>query len=239
MRPSLVMTEKNNVKLDDEKSEHKEQKNQKREYRNNYFPVYDSNSISYQEFVQCHLLKNEPCIIKNTVHNKERNETWSIYDKWLTNNKTDINLEYISNKYGNIKVEPAICGQLYGDEDRASMPLSKYLKILQKSNEKTNKNKDLNKWLKNVLKYQVSQFNPKWTKNILYCKDWHIVNDINDNLYQTPKYFNDDWLNYSCDQKQGQNKNINGSTNCKNKHDYRFCYLGPKYSWTALHHDVY
>eukprot|EP01084_Bolivina_argentea_P100851 180931_1 len=172
-------------------TEHKEQ-----EYRNDYIPVYDSNSMSYQQFVQHHLLKNEPCIIKNIVSNHNSNhkhnkpiKTWPIYNKWLNNNKNDIDYNYLSNTYGAIQVEVAQCGQLYGDEERASMSFRKYLKFLKQSKLKTNTNKhtqQLNKWVEGVKQYKISKFNPQWTTNILYCKDWHIVGALTPENKITP-----------------------------------------------------
>merc|ERR1712129_187590 len=57
--------------------------------------------------------------------------------------------------------------------------------------------------------------------------DWHIVRDLSTKqpFYQTPIHFADDWLNFYWQSK--------GTT------DYKFCYLGPAFSWTPLHKDVY
>eukprot|EP01084_Bolivina_argentea_P024206 45139_1 len=203
------------------------------EYRNGYITVYDNESISYQQFVQHHLLKNQPCIIKNIVHNKN-NKNWYIYDKWLKHNddnKCEFNYEYMNNTYGNAKIDVAYCGnKSYSDQKRTSMQLKQYIEHIKQNKEQkdnTEHTQYLNKWLHNIKQFKCSKFNPKWTSNILYCKDWHIVRDLKTNvsIYETPFLFSDDWLNYYWT-KRGTN-------------DYKFCYLGPLFSWTPLHHDVY
>eukprot|EP01083_Nonionella_stella_P032996 90339_1 len=203
------------------------------EYRNNYIAVYDHNTLSYEAFVRAHLLKNQPCIIKNIVHNNNHKQ-WLIYDKWLNHSpksgNTTINHKHLIHKYGVSKVDVAYCGnQSYSDQKRTSMSLSDYLKHLQSDNEqKENKlNHDLHTWIHNIKEYKLTTFDPQWTSNILYCKDWHIMCDsqTDSKLYETPLVFCDDWLNYYWDTK---------GTN-----DYKFCYLGPLGSWTPLHHDVY
>lgn len=58
-----------------------------------------------------------------------------------------------------------------------------------------------------------------------YLKDWHMQKQFPDaNVYTTPLFASDDWLNrFFC-----QTSND----------DYRFCYIGKKGTWTALHFDV-
>lgn len=229
------------------------------EYRNRYIPVHDSNTLSYQCFVQNHLLKNQPVIIKGIT------SKWPMHSEWLNNDKSAINDEYLCDQYGDVTVEVAQCGQLYGDEKRATMSLKEYLEFLAKSTLETSPNphsRDLQKWLDGVRKYKISKFDPRWTADKLYCKDWHIVGALtpsksedgnhsksensrcqksgdlkqsansiksrNKRFYETPMYFEDDWLNHFCD-RTATNKLV----------DFRFCYLGPQCSWTALHHDVY
>lgn len=53
---------------------------------------------------------------------------------------------------------------------------------------------------------------------VLYLKDWHLFqeDDTNCELYDVPEYFESDYLNEYC--------LTNGLT------DYRFVYMGPKYS---------
>ena len=198
---------------------------QPQEYRNDYFPVYDANTLSYQQFVQQHLLKHKPCIIKNTVHSNQSNANWPIYDKWLNNDKSALNFDYLSKKYGNVQVKVAQCGESYGPENRKTISFGNYLKILREQNNANNQN--LQKWLNNVHQNKLSHFDPRWTEHILYLDG---TSDIakNENLYQTPKYFVDDWLNYFCDQTAAENDGI----------DFSFCYLGPQFSWTQLHFDV-
>eukprot|EP00941_MAST-03F_sp_MAST-3F-sp1_P003752 g3752.t1 len=79
------------------------------------------------------------------------------------------------------------------------------------------------------IKMKGLDFFSKWKERSLdrtyYLKDWHFVQEFpNYNAYSCPEHFQDDWLNYYCDYKKDD--------------DYRFVYMGPKGSWTTLHHDV-
>ena len=208
-------------------SERKEEKESKSEavIRNGYVKVYENKSLSYQQFVLDHLLPNQPLIIKNVGFNNGTDDNWCIYDKWIkkSDNGDSINYEYLSNQYGNKTIDVAYCGnKSYSDQKRESMKLKDYLKYLQ--DDKKN-HRLLKKWLNDIKKYKLSSFNPSWTDSILYCKDWHIVCELDEEYYQTPSHFVDDWLNFYWENR-GDN-------------DYKFCYLGPKFSWTPLHHDVY
>lgn len=63
---------------------------------------------------------------------------------------------------------------------------------------------------------------------MLYVKDWHLWKDherlFSESLYDLPPFFSDDWLElYS---------------RSFTDDDYRFVYLGPRGSWTAVHADV-
>ena len=48
---------------------------------------------------------------------------------------------------------------------------------------------------------------------LLYLKDWHFANEFPSyQAYQTPVYFQEDWLNEFYDLKQAQQRPENGST---------------------------
>ena len=210
-------------------SEQPETKETEEELRNKYVKVYDNKCLSYQHFVRHHLIKNEPAIIKNVVYSNGTDKNWKIYDKWIKQEEKCVDYKFLENKYGDKVVNVAYCGdKSYSDQKRESMKLKNYLKYLQND---INKNDDdenyqqLEKWLNNMKQYKLSSFDPLWTNSILYCKDWHIVRELKEEYYKTPSFFADDWLNYYWDKR--------------NDNDYKFCYFGPKYSWTPLHHDVY
>ncbi|CAM9862762.1 unnamed protein product, partial [Discosporangium mesarthrocarpum] len=61
-----------------------------------------------------------------------------------------------------------------------------------------------------------------------YLKDWHFhlagSAGCAADVLETPFFFADDWLNWWWD-RDGRD-------------DYRFVYMGPRGSWTPLHHDV-
>ncbi|KAH8962691.1 hypothetical protein BDL97_05G114000 [Sphagnum fallax] len=75
----------------------------------------------------------------------------------------------------------------------------------------------------------------KMTQHLLYLKDWHFVKEYPDYVaYETPVFFEDDWLNLYLDETctKTQQEDGNGQS------DYRFVYMGPKGTWTPLHADV-
>jgi len=68
-----------------------------------------------------------------------------------------------------------------------------------------------------------------------YFKDWHFVQQQPDTqLYCTPLFFQDDWLNEYYDHLNACHQAGKG----KEPDDYRFVYLGPATSYTPLHCDV-
>ena len=82
--------------------------------------------------------------------------------------------------------------------------------------------------------YPVVEFLNRWEDiitnkrdDVLYLKDWHMYRTYPNTFYQCPHYFESDWLNTYWDDNMG---GVN---------DYRFCYMGTKGSWTALHRDVF
>lgn len=61
---------------------------------------------------------------------------------------------------------------------------------------------------------------------IMYLKDWHFVRDNPSyGAYTVPCHFAEDWMNLYWDYKGND--------------DFRFVYMGPRGSWTPLHHDVF
>lgn len=74
-------------------------------------------------------------------------------------------------------------------------------------------NKFIDYW-KNVIEKKHQYDN---SISLLYLKDWHLAQDSNDfNFYEVPIYFESDYLNEFCTDKKIT--------------DYKFTYMGPKYS---------
>eukprot|EP00891_Asterochloris_glomerata_P005699 jgi/Astpho2/5699/e_gw1.00079.71.1_t len=83
-------------------------------------------------------------------------------------------------------------------------------------------------------------------QDCLYLKDWHFAHEFSSwAAYKLPHYFREDWLNSFCDHKAAAVCGSEGAVRGQQPEpsqiassDYRFVYLGPKGSWTALHADV-
>ncbi|KAF4319501.1 hypothetical protein BBO99_00000760 [Phytophthora kernoviae] len=86
----------------------------------------------------------------------------------------------------------------YGAEGRCTMRLAEYLDLMENG-----------------------------TVGKRYLKDWHFVHAFGHDIYETPPFFKDDWLNWWWDHKESS------------EDDYRFVYMGPAGSWTPLHQDVF
>jgi hypothetical protein len=85
-------------------------------------------------------------------------------------------------------------------------------------------------------------------QDICYLKDWHHVAEYPEyGAYETPHFFEDDWLNWHHDieqeraSKKHQEDGLMGGDGSRRegaeveRADYRFVYLGPAGSFTALH----
>ncbi|CAI5745626.1 unnamed protein product [Peronospora destructor] len=128
----------------------------------------------------------------------------NVTDKWFAKTAQwrdgqNINFKYLKEHYGTA-LAPVVSGDVaeYGAEDRWSMRLDEYLDLIESK-----------------------------TVGKKYLKDWHFVHAFGHDIYETPPFFKDDWLNWWWDHKE------------KSESDYRFVYLGPAGSWTPLHQDVF
>ncbi|KAE9134843.1 hypothetical protein PF010_g2315 [Phytophthora fragariae] len=110
-----------------------------------------------------------------------------------------INFQLLKAQYGAAEA-PVASGDVaeYGAEERCTMRLGEYLELVETG-----------------------------AAGKRYLKDWHFVHAFGHDIYETPPFFKDDWLNWWWDHKE------------KSESDYRFVYLGPAGSWTPLHHDVF
>ncbi|KAL4151654.1 hypothetical protein PRNP1_008596 [Phytophthora ramorum] len=114
-----------------------------------------------------------------------------------------INFAHLKKLYG-AAVAPVASGDVaeYGAEERWTMRLDEYLEMIESGR-----------------------------AGKKYLKDWHFVHAFGHDIYETPPFFKDDWLNWWWDHKE------------KSESDYRFVYLGKFYSpagsWTPLHQDVF
>uniref|UniRef100_M4BH59 Uncharacterized protein n=1 Tax=Hyaloperonospora arabidopsidis (strain Emoy2) TaxID=559515 RepID=M4BH59_HYAAE len=115
--------------------------------------------------------------------------------KWFTKTEQwrkghSINFQYLRERYGSALV-PVTCGDVAEDgaEHRWEMRLDEYLDLIESK-----------------------------TAGKKYLKDWHFVHAFGQGVYDTPPFFEDDWLNWWWDHKE------------KSESDYRFVYLAGRRS---------
>ena len=79
-------------------------------------------------------------------------------------------------------------------------------------------------------------------EEVWYLKDWHLARDLGmaGSLYEPLAHFAEefDWLNGWWDHLNDERSSGVAGADKGSLDDYRFVYLGPKGSWTPLHHDV-
>ncbi|CAL8087997.1 unnamed protein product [Orchesella dallaii] len=175
-------------------------------------PYLDPDLFSYDEFFSNFLLKNMPCMFSPKL-----TSSWLSCRDWIRKGEAgaEIDFEYLLRVYGDAKVSAVNCGddeyrEGYGTRDCREMLFKEYVDY----------------W-KDYIHSGYSS-----TKPCLYLKDWHIVryhkmcDEPHSELpYTTPLYFQSDWLNEDCDRNDIE--------------DFKFCYMGPKGSFTSFHADVY
>ncbi|XP_066266660.1 2-oxoglutarate and iron-dependent oxygenase JMJD4-like [Branchiostoma lanceolatum] len=157
--------------------------------------------ITYQEFYQRYLRPNRPCLFGSHVTSK-----WRSRREWVSKDGKP-NWIALKQMFGTLTVPVADCKKVeYQAQPKEDMTLAEFLDYWQ----------DLYR----------SEHDP--SKPCLYLKDWHFCRSVPDyGAYETPVYFQSDWLNEFWDQRY------------HGEDDYRFVYMGPKGSWTPLHADVF
>ncbi|OQR89115.1 hypothetical protein THRCLA_09912, partial [Thraustotheca clavata] len=161
----------------------------------------DATELTYEEFCDQYMSKNEPVLIKNI------GKDWKVFD-WCTP-ENELQYNELKSKYGTTKAPVVEYSKKseYGEELRYEIEVGKYLDLLESGQAE---------------------------KDQIYLKDWHFTRDFpHDVIYTTPEYFRDDWLNWWWDCKAKK------YTAKEPLDDYRFVYLGPRGSFTPLHHDVF
>ncbi|CAK4080965.1 unnamed protein product [Aphanomyces euteiches] len=170
--------------------------------------VVDGEFLSYEEFCAEFMAKNVPVLIKNI------GKDWSVFQRWIQSDGR-LDRAYLTQMYGQAQV-PVVSydtSNAYGEEDRSTVSLGLAFALNMKIY--------IIPWTIETYMAGLEETPPPKR----YMKDWHFTRDFpNDSIYITPRFFTDDWLNWWWDRKGGD--------------DYRFVYLGPKGSFTPLHHDV-
>ncbi|KAK9901594.1 hypothetical protein WJX75_003934 [Coccomyxa subellipsoidea] len=183
--------------------------------QNTDIPRRHAEQLSYDEFVLEYMAPNLPVMIEGAT------EGWQACRNWVT---TDggVNLEFLAERFGQARIwatASASTSDGYGGGQRHDMTAGQYVD-----------------WFRRHKQGQEEQ--------LLYLKDWHFVNEFSDyKAYVLPEYFRDDWLNEYHDMRQTSHHSASTSNGCTSQEnivtsDYRFVYLGPKSTTTALHADV-
>ncbi|BDA42235.1 2-oxoglutarate and iron-dependent oxygenase JMJD4 [Coccomyxa sp. Obi] len=137
-------------------------------------------------------------------------EGWQACEDWVTANG-GINLQFMADNFGEANIWATAANSTasgYGGGRRHNMTVAQYVE-----------------WWRRHKDGQEEQ--------LLYLKDWHFVNEF-------PW---DDWLNDYYDMRQTSHETASPSEGNSSQEnivtsDYRFVYLGPKGTTTALHADV-
>ncbi|EEF51959.1 2-oxoglutarate and iron-dependent oxygenase JMJD4 isoform X3 [Ricinus communis] len=170
--------------------------------------------LSYDEFVERYLSKNQPVVLTGLMDN------WRACKDWVTDDGYP-NLQFFSTHFGKSRVQVADCGtREFTDQKRVEMTVSEFI----------------DHWIE----YNASNHESN-SKSLLYLKDWHFVKEYPEYVaYRTPLPFCDDWLNPYLDHyRMHRNPDTYQENNEICSSDYRFVYMGAKGSWTPLHADVF
>ncbi|XP_057804465.1 arginine-specific demethylase JMJ20 [Salvia miltiorrhiza] len=171
--------------------------------------------LSYAEFVEKYLDKNQPVILTGLT------DDWRARKDWVSGDGKP-NLRFFSDQFGGSRVQVADCAKReFTDQKRLEMSVSEFIEIWINSSNSDNGGAD--------------------GKPLLYLKDWHFVKEYPDYVaYSTPVFFRDDWLNLYLDEyhmhDDPETYRERNEVNCS---DYRFVYMGAKGTWTPLHADVF
>lgn len=173
--------------------------------------VISKEHLPYERFETEFLEARIPVIISGCM------TEWPCYKEWTVEGGSgqdtikSINLEFLAHVFGDVRV-PVIH---MNSGERSSILMREYC---------------------SETFWKSGMWND--TQEKLYIKDFHFCIDApaSQNVYKTPIYFEDDWLNTWFDGDEGGILDTFG-TDFK-KSDYRFLYLGPRGSSTPLHTDV-
>lgn len=155
---------------------------------------------SYETFVR-------ECFIPNRValftEKCGLTKDWPCQNEWLNDDRTKPNFERLIQRFGHMTVPVTKCSSdtdYHSDANKLSMTFEQFVNYWR-DEEKTSE---------------------------YYCKDWHLQKSIQDNseelFYETPIYFQSDWLNEMC--------------LANNQDDFRFVYMGGSGTFTPHHMDV-
>ncbi|KAK1433838.1 hypothetical protein QVD17_10756 [Tagetes erecta] len=169
----------------------------------------NGNELSYSDFVNKYLSKNEPVVITGLMAD------WRACRDWVMDDGKP-NLQFISSNFGNSKVQVADCGSReFTDQKRLEMSVAGFIDHWLKLSSVEHGNLYLKDWhfVKEYPEYTA------YTTPLFFRDDWL-------NLYLDHYHMHED-----CDAYQKRD-----DISCS---DYRFVYMGAKGTWTPFHADVF
>lgn len=152
---------------------------------------------------------------------------WDFFENYLFVNKPcilrSVSNNWVSSKYWVADNKPNF-DYLLENYKEAQVP------VADCADKYYNSQKKENKTVESYLSYWKEYIDNGYPSSMpsLYLKDWHFTKDFpEENIYRVPMVFASDWLN----EYFAWRKDVSD--------DYRFVYMGPKYTWTPLHADVF
>lgn len=178
------------------------------------------NELSYADFIEKYLSKNEPVVITGLM------DDWRACTDWVLEDGRP-NLHFISSNFGGSIVQVVDCGSReFTEQKRCEMSVAEFI----------------DRWLDlSTVKHVSNSTNKLNGKPLLYLKDWHFVKEYPEyTAYTTPLFFRDDWLNLYLDHyHMHEDVDIYRKRDDVSCSDYRFVYMGAKGTWTPFHADVF
>lgn len=132
------------------------------------FPIENSSSLTYNQFFEKYLSRNQACLIRNVSNH------WDSSRFWVKSGSPDFC--YLSSKYGdrNVSVQECKREDDYLQKRKPDWKFGEYMKYWEET---------------------ISNGYPSDTP-LYYLKDWHLKNESpDDDFYEVPLYFASDWIN--------------------------------------------
>ncbi|KAL6007092.1 hypothetical protein ACLOJK_032588 [Asimina triloba] len=181
----------------------------------------DGRQLSYHEFVEKFLQKNQPALITGLM------DGWRASKEWVTEDGAP-NLSFFSTHFGKSIVQVLLLP--------LSFPILQFIAAVKSTSLLYFPKQEAMSLSRSTFSLAGcelcadSSHDDKGPGSLLYLKDWHFVKEYPEYVaYNTPLFFLDDWLNLYLDSyPMHVDGNMHDNRNEINCSDYRFVYMGPK-----------